>query len=94
MYIMLTGSYTQSIGGFMPFCPKCGTEISEDVKFCQKCATNPQSNPSNIENLSLWEYHLKCIKNYVNFKGRARRRDFIWVRNTNWYMGRAWCITQ
>lgn len=28
------------------------------------------------DNLSLWEYYVKCLKNYANFKGRARRKEF------------------
>lgn len=27
----------------MPYCPKCGTEIGEDVKFCPKCGTEIQA---------------------------------------------------
>jgi len=26
--------------------------------------------------MSLWEYYIKVLKNYVNFKGRARRREY------------------
>jgi uncharacterized membrane protein YhaH (DUF805 family) len=29
-----------------------------------------------VENLSLWGYFIKCYKNYVNFEGRARRKEF------------------
>ncbi|MDR3002273.1 MAG: DUF805 domain-containing protein [Fibromonadaceae bacterium] len=31
---------------------------------------------SNSENLSLWGYYVKCWKNYVNFEGRARRKEY------------------
>jgi len=29
-----------------------------------------------VENLSLWGYFLKCMHNYTNFKGRARRKEY------------------
>jgi len=76
----------------MPFCTKCGNENPESSRFCPKCgkpvappATMPvatQSNyssgqtPGTEENLSLWGYFIKCFKNYANFRGRARRKEF------------------
>ncbi|MDR2554799.1 MAG: DUF805 domain-containing protein [Fibromonadaceae bacterium] len=66
----------------MPFCSKCGTEVSEEVKFCSKCgndlqaASSASSDSEQAGNLSLWEYYIKVIKNYVNFKGRARRKEY------------------
>ncbi|MCL2101276.1 MAG: DUF805 domain-containing protein [Fibromonadales bacterium] len=30
----------------------------------------------DTEKLSLWACYVKCLKNYVNFKGRARRREY------------------
>jgi uncharacterized membrane protein YhaH (DUF805 family) len=30
----------------------------------------------NNDNLSIFGYHVKCLKNYVNFKGRARRKEY------------------
>jgi len=71
----------------MPFCSKCGCEIAENIKFCQKCGSNQQGgqNPNQssntvknavVENLSLWEYFLKCFKNYAQFNGRARRKEY------------------
>jgi hypothetical protein len=30
------------IGGFMPFCTKCGTEVSENAQFCSVCGTAKQ----------------------------------------------------
>lgn len=59
----------------MPFCPKCGTEVPENINFCQKCGNVLQTGQA--ENLSLWEYYIKVLKNYVNFKGRARRKEFF-----------------
>jgi len=74
-------------GVFMPFCNKCGTEVPENVNFCQKCGNALQSwqHPSqssnavastDTEDLSLFGYYVKCLKNYANFKGRARRKEF------------------
>jgi uncharacterized membrane protein YhaH (DUF805 family) len=73
----------------MPFCTKCGTEVPENVKFCQKCGntlqvTSPptaeaaatKAGTEYAEKLSLFGYWAKCFKNYVNFKGRARRKEF------------------
>ncbi len=72
----------------MPFCNKCGTEVPENVSFCQECGNSLQSGQTNqankaapvanadIENLSLWGYFIKCLKNYVNFKDRARRKEY------------------
>ncbi len=72
----------------MPFCSKCGTEVPENVSFCQECGNALQSGQTNqankaapaanagVENLSLWGYFIKCLKNYANFKGRARRKEF------------------
>jgi len=69
----------------MPFCNKCGTEVPENVNFCQKCGNALQGehgtssdNAQSIqtENLSLWEYYIKSLKNYATFKGRARRKEF------------------
>lgn len=28
------------------------------------------------EKLSAWDYYLKCLKNYANFNGRARRKEY------------------
>jgi len=59
----------------MPFCSKCGTEVPKEVKFCSKCGNVLQAKQS--EELSLWEYYVSTIlKNYVNFKGRARRKEY------------------
>jgi uncharacterized membrane protein YhaH (DUF805 family) len=73
----------------MPFCTKCGTEVPENVKFCPQCgnalqvASPPTAKPATatasteyVEELSLFGYWAKCFKNYVNFKGRARRKEF------------------
>ncbi|MDR1829530.1 MAG: DUF805 domain-containing protein [Candidatus Fibromonas sp.] len=79
----------------MPFCTKCGNEIAENAKFCTKCGGSQQGgqNPNQsgntvknavVENLSLWEYFLKCFKNYAEFKGRARRKEYWGFFLFNW----------
>jgi len=70
----------------MPFCAKCGTEVPENASFCTKCGNALQAKAPPVhsasaqsgqpENLSLWGYYVKCLKNYANFKGRARRKEF------------------
>jgi len=69
----------------MPFCTKCGAEVPENVKFCTKCGNSLQAGQSTsssapqagqAEKLSLWEYYIKVLKNYADFKGRARRKEY------------------
>ena len=86
----------------MPFCIKCGTEVTEIAKFCQKCGNVLQGNQNSGEvstaapaaapiapaaksstaqaaragNPSLWDYYVIVIKDYANFKGRARRKEY------------------
>jgi len=68
----------------MPFCTKCGTDIPENVNFCTKCGNAMQESAQVTQEayqekylgLSAWEYYSKCIKNYANFKGRARRKEY------------------
>jgi uncharacterized protein (TIGR02145 family) len=37
-----------NIGGFMPFCSKCGTEVPENDNFCPKCGNASQSKQNSI----------------------------------------------
>jgi hypothetical protein len=38
------------IGGIMPFCSKCGTEVLEDVKFCSKCGASQDTENIKVSN--------------------------------------------
>lgn len=38
-----------------------------------------------MENLSLFDYFVKCFKEYANFNGRARRREY-WGFTLFWYI--------
>ena len=68
------------------FCPQCGTQLKAGAKFCGACgqAVDPAvatyapntSNTPSVEDLSLFEFFVKCIKNYANFRGRARRKEY------------------
>ena len=86
----------------MPFCIKCGTEVTETAKFCQKCGNALQASQSSsgastaapatapvapaaksstaqaarAGNPSLWDYYVIVLKDYANFKGRARRKEY------------------
>jgi hypothetical protein len=40
----------ENIGGFMPFCSKCGTEVLEDVKFCSKCGASQNAEDTKVPN--------------------------------------------
>jgi len=47
----------------MPFCSKCGAEVSEGVKFCPKCGNTLQvvsAQTGQAEKLSLWDYYLNA----------------------------------
>jgi len=35
-----------------------------------------QNNNTDVEELSLFGYYIKCFKNYVKFDGRARRKEY------------------
>jgi len=65
----------------IPCCSKCGNEIAENLKFCTTCGTPAALAATamaaqTVENLSLWGYFIKCWKNYANFEGRARRKEY------------------
>ncbi|MDR3001018.1 MAG: DUF805 domain-containing protein [Fibromonadaceae bacterium] len=72
------------------FCSSCGAIIKKAAWICPKCGVKPMRaeeavlkpavdvtpKVAEVEKLSLFGYHVKCLKNYANFKGRARRREF------------------
>jgi uncharacterized membrane protein YhaH (DUF805 family) len=70
------------------FCPKCGTENSNDGKFCGSCgasispsgATAVVAPPANIprEQMTFGKSIATCFAKYFNFKGRASRPEFWW----------------
>ena len=69
------------------FCSKCGKENNEKARFCKSCGAPFSGNSEVIDvdvlssaepgrSLSAWESYLKNWKEYAQFSGRARRRDF------------------
>jgi uncharacterized membrane protein YhaH (DUF805 family) len=70
------------------FCPKCGKENSNDVKFCGSCganisaqsATAPAVTSTTIpsEKMTFGKAIATCFAKYVDFKGRASRPEFWW----------------
>ena len=66
------------------FCPSCGVELDPGIKFCPCCGATIEDNyiaPREeatlpAEDLTLFEYFVKCLKNYATFQGRARRKEF------------------
>lgn len=68
------------------FCSKCAKENSEKARFCTYCGApilnaevievGISSSSEHAKLLSAWESYLKNWKEYVQFSGRARRRDF------------------
>jgi len=73
----------------MPFCSKCGTEVPENVNFCQKCgnAMQSQSTSANaIDNPSLWNpkaavwwsilfLPLGLFLHYLNWKAMGKDKE-------------------
>ena len=70
------------------FCPKCGKENSDDVKFCSSCGTNisaPSATASAVtparvpsEQMNFGKSIATCFAKYFDFKGRASRPEFWW----------------
>lgn len=70
------------------FCPKCGKENSNDVKFCGSCGANISapsvSGPAVTttgapsEQMTFGKSIATCFAKYVDFKGRASRPEFWW----------------
>jgi uncharacterized membrane protein YhaH (DUF805 family) len=70
------------------FCPKCGKENADGVKFCGSCGANI-STPSvsgqavtasgtPSEQMTFGKAIATCFAKYVDFKGRASRPEFWW----------------
>lgn len=70
------------------FCPKCGKENSDDVKFCGSCgasipaanASIPASAPKGASNeqMTFGKSISTCMGKYVAFNGRAARPEYWW----------------
>jgi uncharacterized membrane protein YhaH (DUF805 family) len=65
------------------FCPQCQTPLGPGDKICKNCGcpmgescASGNAQGSQGENLGLFGYFVKCLKNYANFKGRARRKEY------------------
>lgn len=52
----------------MKYCPKCGTELTEDVKFCTKCG-NQVAGEENVNNYTTDNVNHSCNNN-VNITRR------------------------
>ena len=71
------------------FCPKCGKENSDGVKFCGSCGANiaapntsspmiaPTSSSSG-EQMTFGKSISTCMGKYVDFNGRASRPEYWW----------------
>lgn len=69
------------------FCPKCGKENSDDVKFCGSCGANIEALGASIpmvtvtphaEQMTFGKSIATCFAKYFDFKGRASRPEFWW----------------
>jgi|GEM_PF-413021 len=49
---------------------------AEPSRSCEPPTLPYHEDNAGEPRLSLWGYFTKCMKNYVNFKGRARRREY------------------
>ncbi|MDR2999823.1 MAG: DUF805 domain-containing protein [Fibromonadaceae bacterium] len=72
------------------FCSSCGAIIKKAAWICPKCGAKPMRaeeavlkptievtpDIAEVEKLSLFGYHVKCLKNYTDFEGRAKRKEY------------------
>lgn len=67
------------------FCPKCGKENADGVKFCGTCggdvaalAPAAASIGATNEQMTFSKSISTCMGKYVDFKGRASRPEYWW----------------
>lgn len=70
------------------FCPKCGKENSNDVKFCGSCGAgiaalntfSPAAVPTSAttEQMTFSKSISTCMGKYFDFNGRASRPEYWW----------------
>ena len=63
-------------------CPKCGNEIIVDstITFCPNCGQKISKSTANNSMIAAYK---EMFKNYANFKGRSRRRDYWYASLAN-----------
>ena len=69
------------------YCPKCGSQSADDVKFCSNCGfdidafkgRSQTAAASTVrEQMTFSEAISVCMKKYVTFNGRASRAEYWW----------------
>lgn len=70
------------------FCPKCGKENSDDVKFCGSCGTGIAASSTSGyagtsasalgDQMTFGKSISTCMGKYVDFNGRASRPEYWW----------------
>lgn len=61
------------------FCPNCGKEIAEGIKFCEECGANiVPGTGSNTKKKSVWDCFEEIVSKFYHFvvDGRMDRRHF------------------
>jgi uncharacterized membrane protein YhaH (DUF805 family) len=61
----------------MVFCRGCGKEIHETAVTCPQCGAPQQVTATSVPvNAGFSDMALNPLKNYANFSGRARRKEY------------------
>lgn len=62
------------------FCPKCGKENPDDVKFCSGCGANTAAAFVSVssQEINFGKSITICMGKYADFKGRATRPEYWW----------------
>lgn len=68
------------------FCPKCGKENSDGLKFCSNCGASittlntsgSASAPTPSEQMTFGKSISTCMGKYADFNGRASRPEYWW----------------